>query len=311
MLTQSDRDLVAAFMGSLQHAGMSPGSRSVYKSSVVQWLRAGGRPGHVDRELMLRYIGHRRAKLSASTVNGDLKALRRWYSFLAACGHCATACIAAVPKGRPAPRRLPRTLSLDQVAHVLTQPDPTTWIGYRDTVLIRLLADTGLRTTQVSRLCLGSVLDDGTLYIQRYRQRPDLYIPLSAELQAMLSTYIISRGQVRPQKRAALFLSCYGRPLAAASIGKIVSAHIRAAVGRSIGCCMRAVTGRPWQGQYPHLLRATLAQNYLDRGLPATTVAQLLGLADVGSLAKYAGIDLKPMRIAIAKHPRNSPPAKP
>jgi site-specific recombinase XerD len=302
----ADWSVLRAFVASLRHSGISKSSADAYRSSLKQWLLAGGTVGHVDVALLHAHLASRRKRLAVNTVNADLKVLRRFYAFSAACGHCAPTEIAKIPKGRMPPARLPRTLSMHQIADVLTQPDPTTWIGFRDTVLLRVLADTGLKTSQVARLCVASVLDDSTLYVARYRQMPARYVPLSAPLHALLARYIERRHEVRPGKRSALFLTHAGQPLAERTICQTVSRHIYAAIGKAFGSCMRAVTGRPWQGHYPHELRASLAQHYLERGLDVVQVAQLMGYADPASVNRYAGINLVALRAAIARHPRHA-----
>lgn len=308
LLDESAKGVLGAFDWACRQSGLSVGTRSVYRSALASWLGYGGALGHLDVVLLGRYLRDRRARLSTATVNGDLKVLRRFYAWSAAGGHCAPGTDQQVPRGTWAPSRLPRTYTIDQIADVLTAPDPSTWLGFRDTVLLRLLCDTGLKTSQVAQLAVGDVLDDGMLHIAKVRGRPARYVPLSLDLQGLLGSYIERRREVRPGKRSALFLTHTGHALAERTICQLTSRHIRRALGRALGCCMARITGRPWQGHYPHALRATLAQHYLDRGLDVVRVAQLLGYADASSAQRHAGVDLGHLRAAISKHPRRPGP---
>jgi integrase/recombinase XerD len=303
-------DWITGFDRLLAHTGLAVGTRAVYCSAVRRWLDFGGHAGHVDRDLLLRYLGERRRARSQASVNSDLKALRRFYAFQVMCGHCAPGSELKVPSGRATPPRLVRTLSVAQLALVLTAPDPNTWIGYRDTVLLRLLADTGLRPRQAHGLTVAHVLDDNTLYIAHSQRRDARYATISTELRAMLHRYIERRQEVRPRKRVALWLTTRGKALEARTITVIVSRHCQRVLGRELAHCAFASTGRPWHGYYPHLLRATLTQAYIERGLPLTQVAQLLGYADVGSVMRYQAIDVESLRAATAKHPRIPLPAR-
>lgn len=295
---------LVGFVDGLRVARLAHGTVLVYRSGVLKWLRFGGAPGHVDGGLLVRYLADRRRSLSVATVNGDIRALRRFYRWQVQCGHCASGELRKIPKFRCPPARLPRTLDDLQIARLLTAPDPDTWVGFRDTVLLRVLCDCGLRTSHAARLTVGDVLDDGMLHVGRSWRREVQYIPLSDELQRLLRTYIGRRHEVRPGKRSALFLNRNGRPMPERGICSTVSAHIRRAVGPDHGSVLLRLTGRPWQGHYPHQLRATLIQAYLERGLDAVRVAQMLGLADVASVQRYQAINTVPLRAAVALHPR-------
>lgn len=307
-LSELDRRHLDAFVAHLRVTGLAAGTCRVYGAAVARWLGAGGLVGHLDALVLLRWLGDRRRLVSQASINGDLKALRRFYGFAAACGHCAPGTADLVPKQRAVPARLARVLTVEQVAAVLTAPDPSSWLGYRDMVLLRALCDTGLRTGELAALQVGSVLADGMLYVSAVKRRPARYVPISAELGALLDRYIERRREVRAGKRSVLWVTCHGHALQPRTICHLVNHHMRVALGRALGCDMLRITGRPWQGQYPHLLRASLAQHYLERGLDAVSVAQLLGYSDVASVMRYAGVDLTAMRAAIARHPRGSKP---
>jgi site-specific recombinase XerD len=72
----------------------------------------------------------------------------------------------------------------------------------------------------------------------------------------------------------------------------------------------RAARSRPWTGQYPHLLRASMATTLLRHGCPLTAIMQMLGHTSLDSTARYLEADITHLREAIAKHPRFSRRAK-
>jgi site-specific recombinase XerD len=292
---------VERFSRSLGVKFFSPNTRRLYVGALERWFAAGGAPGHVDLERLLQHLARRRRSCAVNTVNLDLKALRAFYRHQQAWGQLADGELAKIPRGRRPPQRLPRTLEEAAVGDVLGSLPLDTFLGLRDYCLIRLAFETGLRASELARLRLGDLLDDDTVYVHAGKGRVDRYAPITPELAGILAGYVHARAGLRPGKRAALWLAADGRPLAnGRSVWEIVSRRLGAA-GTLRG--LRA-TGRPWQGAYPHLLRAAFATALLRRGCPLPAIAQLMGHKDAATTALYLGVDLEQLRAAAELHPR-------
>lgn len=306
-LTADDVQVIACFDGFLAATGRALATRRMYTSTIALWLAAGGSPGHVDAGLLAGWLGQRRKRLAPSTINRELKALRRFYVAMRMLGMCDTDAYRQIPPNRRVPARLVRCYTDDQIGMILAQPDVTTFAGFRDHLIIRLLYETGLRSSEIVALTLGDVLPDRTIYVERGKGGHSRYVPISAEAAGLIEAYAARRAALRPGKRAALWLTIHGGALRnARSVWEIVNRHARAALGLG-GAYDRiraAQRNAPWSGHYPHRLRASFATALLARGCPITVIAQLLGHADVTTTQHYLSVDLAHLQAAIAHHPR-------
>lgn len=296
--------VLGVFRDMLGAARRSVGTQRVFVGLVRRWLDAGGVAGHLDSGRFATFLRRERDRVGASQCNNIISACRAFYRAMAAAGHCAPGEDLRLPKLRRPPRPAPRYLTADQVAALLAAPDPRTWLGCRDAAVLRLLAGTGLRTGQLVGLTLGDVLADDMLYVRGSCRDRDRYVPLSPELRAAIDDWLRRRCEAHPGKRSALFVTARGLPMGADTARRIVDHHARASLGRAMGIAQLARAGVPWAGHSPALLRASAAMAWHDRGVPATTIAQLLGQADVASAVHYVAADIAPLRAAVAHHPR-------
>jgi site-specific recombinase XerD len=258
----------------------------------------------VDELVLARWLARRRQAVAVNTVNLDLKALRSFYRLQEASGAASKGCLLAIPKGKRPPRRVVRYLTDEQIGEVLGSLPLTTFTGLRDYTMIRTLFETGLRASELVQLELGCILVDNTLFV-RGKGGKDRYVPITAQLAGVLAGYRNAHGGTRPGKRSALWVTARGKPLRnGRSIWEIVSRRLWAALGVRSGL-HRLQRGRvPWQGHYPHALRASFATALLRNGCPITAIAQMMGHADVATTALYLGVDLTQLRAAAAHHPR-------
>src|SRR5690606_12368001 len=144
-------------------------------------------------------------------------------------------------------------------------PDLSTFVGFRDHVIMATLYQCGLRAGELARLGLGDVLPDGLLYVHGKGGR-DRLVPYGGPGRALLEQYLQRRACTRPGKRSALFVTVHGRPLGGArAVWVIVNRYARRALGLAAGYGRldAAARGRPWRGHYPHQLRAAFATELL------------------------------------------------
>lgn len=313
-VTRHDADLEAAltrFERYLVAVHRAANTRRLYLTAVRRWLHAGGAPGHFDENLFWNFVGARRRALGAEALRMEVKALRAFYAAMHSLGvTVAGVAVPRVPTARATPRRMVRWLDVDQVAAVVLAPDVATWSGFRDHVILRVLAETGIRAGELVALELGDVLE-GWLFVRAGKSARDRYVPLLPDLEATLRRWIGRRGEARPGKRGALFLTRHGHGFRGTwSVWDLVARHTRAALGIACGPFkareLKHSTLRPWSGFYPHLLRASLATALLQRGMPITAIAETLGHESVETTTHYLGADVEHLRRELAKHPRHA-----
>ena len=295
--------VVKRFHRGLLACNRSPHTQRMYVRAVVRWLEFGGQPGHVDQDLLARYLAARRGSCATATVNVDIKALRAFYQAQLSWGDVAAAHVQCIPRQRRPPARLPRALDDAQVGEVLAGC-PDTFIGRRDRAMLMTLYATGIRAGELLGMHVSHVIDGDLLFIQG-KGGHQRYVPMGGMLAAALSSYLQERRTVRPTKGGALWVRGDGAPLrAAGSVWAIVSKRIWHALGLRSGSGRISRGGRPWTGHFPHELRASCATTLLARGMPLPAVAELLGHADMATTALYTAMDIDYLRGAAAHHPR-------
>jgi len=300
------QDALARFARILM-GSRSPTTIRLYVGVVRRWLAYGGAADRLDADLLQRWLGDRRRQHAApATVNVDLKALRAFYNAMALIGACPQTESNNCPSNRRVLAKLVRSFDDRQVLAMLAAPDVSTFTGYRDSVLMRTLWETGLRASELIGLGLGDVLPDA-LYVAHGKGGRTRWVPISDELYRLLQGYMELRATARPGKRAALWVSHRGHALRSRrSVWAIVSRWARVGLGGAIGYenVRRAARRRPWSGQYPHLLRASMATTLLRHGCPLTAIMQMLGHSSLDSTARYLEADITHLREAIEKLPR-------
>lgn len=296
--------LVARFGVWLQVMDRSPATVRAYLAAVDRWCQFAGGPA-LDAALLQRHLQARRDAVATGSVNMDIKGLRAWQRWLEVAAPELAGAV-QIPRQRKPPERVVRALTDGEVGMLLAAPDLATFPGLRDHFAMATLYQCGLRATELAMLELGSVLPDGMLYVRGKGGR-DRYVPYGDAWAGLLDGYLRARHTTRPGKRSALLVTRHGRGLRdGRSVWVMVDRHARRALGLGCGYTRleRSAIGRPWQGHYPHLLRASFATALHERGVNLMAVSQLLGHASVATTALYLGVSMAQLRKAAACHPR-------
>lgn len=252
-------------------------------SEFVRWLRA-----PADNVIVLNASAAQRCE---ATVNRHLAAVFGFYDFHTRAGVRLADSLVAwrrvprgsfkpflhhVTKGRPVPtrpvklrvpRRLPRTLTAEQVTVILAGCS-----RLRDRFLLALLAETGMRIGQalglrhsdfVSRRCEVTIVPrSDNANGARAKTATVTTVPVSAPLVRLYSEYMHSEyGELDSDYIFVnLWGSPLGHPLRYDAVAKMVAR-------------LRAQTGIAFT---PHLLRHTRATELIRAGVPIEVVSQML-----------------------------------
>ena len=284
-------------------------TRRIYKAAVVRWFGFYDDPLLPSKTSLNNWLRARRDAVSVATLNSELTAVRTFYQWAHIMEYTPTDLSGMLPRSQRAPKRLVRYLDEDQVTALLVQPDLSTFIGFRDHIMMRLAYETGIRASEMVRLELGDILDDRVLFIRAGKGGYDRYVPFSEEMWGLFESWYKVRRTVRPGKSLTLFVTHRGKGFSRGrAVWEIVNRYARAALGLGRGYERIQATRKrkPWQGQYPHLFRAAMATHLLKRGVDLRAIQELLGHKSLSTTALYLGVDLEMLRAAIQKHPRNN-----
>lgn len=294
--------MLDAFDRSMQRAGRSASTRRCYRAVLVRWAGFVPSLSAPSPDQLLAWVRDRRESVGRSSYNLELSALRAFYRWAGELGLADASALDALPRSVRAPRRMVRHLTPYQVGALLAAPDVSTPVGLRDHAVLRVLYETGLRASECAGLEIGSLAPDGGLLVSdRHGVR---WLPISAELTGLLRQWVVVRRTLRPGKRAALWITRTGAPMVSGrSVWAIVNRYARRAVGQACGFALLVNTARsrPWQGLYPHSLRATMAADLLASGVDLRAVQVLLGHASPETTAHYLAADVATLKREAAK----------
>lgn len=286
--------------------GLSRNTVSNYRREAERysaWLKEAGigsldevTARHVERYVLdLRRGEGDRPGLSAASANRALSAVRGLHRFAAAEGFAARDPAADVRPSQPA-RRLPETLSIDEVERLLAAADPDEGAeGLRDRALLELLYATGMRVSEAVGLSVDDVEElSGELPFLQVTGKGDKQrlVPVGSQALAALEAYLVrGRPALAKGRGPALFLNLRGGSLSRQSAWSVIKQRAaKAGIEREVS---------------PHTLRHSFATHLLEGGADVRVVQELLGHASVATTQLYTHVTAESMREAWRMaHPR-------
>jgi integrase/recombinase XerD len=291
-------DPVAEFLGALQtERGASRNTLMAYGRDLRAFhafvQKEGRKITRAGVPELTRYLASlRRRGLGGRSVARNLSAIRGLYRFLLDAGAIARDPTEHLDNPKP-PRRLPRTLSMPDVAALIESPDTTRPDGLRDRALMELLYASGLRASESLGLRIEDVnLSAGYVMATGKGNRQRL-VPVGAQALRWVRLYLKSARPVLVKRADSgmLFLNRYGRPLSRQALWGILKRTARRAG-------LRAVVS-------PHMLRHSFASHLLERGADLRSVQAMLGHADISTTQIYTHLPSRVVRDMYRRfHPR-------
>jgi integrase/recombinase XerD len=199
------------------------------------------------------------------------------------------------------PKRLPKSLDVDQVDRLLAAPDADSPLGLRDRALLEFLYGTGARISEavgadIDDLELGSAGESSALL--RGKGGRTRLVPVGGYARTALQAYLVrARPTLSENGRGtpAIFLNARGGRLSRQSAWTVLHRCAGAA-------------GLPVEGPHavsPHTLRHSYATHLLDGGADVRVVQELLGHASVTTTQVYTLVTVERLREVYAtSHPR-------
>jgi integrase/recombinase XerD len=263
-------------------------------AGLVDFLMAHHVPAwhDVDSTRIRSYLATlRRRGLAPRSVARHAVTLRRLFRFLESEG---------LVKENPMPklllagaRKLPQTLSADDIRKLLGQPDPSEPLGARDQAMLELLYATGLRVSELVQLQTQRVSFQGDYLTVKGKGSKMRAVPFGRWAREKLSTYM---SQVRPRllkgkSSSFVFINRSGKPLSRQGFWKLMRRYALVA-----GIDKRVT---------PHTLRHSFATHLLEGGADLRSVQSMLGHADISTTQIYTHVDGARLKAVHRKfHPR-------
>lgn len=162
--------------------------------------------------------------LSKATLARKVSSLRSFYNFLLEFDRVAVNPFATVRRPKVS-RSLPRYLSLDDAKDLIRSARLTKDIFYRrrNTAIITLFLNTGLRLSELANIDLSDIYDDAIRITGKGDK--ERYIHLNKACRRAIRLWLSHRGH----DQGGLFISKSGNRIQASSIGSLVKSQIKIA----------------------------------------------------------------------------------
>ncbi|TRZ96407.1 site-specific tyrosine recombinase XerD [bacterium] len=176
-------------------------------------------------------------------------------------------------------KKIPQTLSLNEVEALINQPNLRNKQGIRDRAILEVLYATGMRVSEAVNLKKDNVnLDIGFLRCIG-KGNKERVIPLGKKAILSLKRYLKESRLKLLNKRESdlLFLNRFGKKISRQSLWKIIKRYARDA--------------RIKKPTRPHILRHSFATHLLERGADLRSVQEMLGHSNIATTQLYTHIN--------------------
>jgi site-specific recombinase XerD len=259
----------------------------------------------LDAPLITAFLTHLETGRAnaVTTRNARLAAIRSLFRYAAlhAPEHAAVISrVLAIPPKR-SDRAIVCFLDAGQIDALLAAPGQASWLARRDSALLLVAVQTGLRVSELTGLTTGDVhLGPGAHVRCHGKGRKDRATPLTRQTITVLRAWLAERGGGPGDP---LFPARTGRRLSRDAVEHLVSKHAAAAAARC-----PAITGK---NVTPHTLRHSAAMALLHAGVDTSVIALWMGHEDPSSTQAYLHADMTIKEKALARvQPRGTQPGR-
>lgn len=194
-------------------------------------------------------------------------------------------------------RRVPGTLSSQEIDALLAAPAGGDAHALRDRAILELFYSSGLRVSELAGLTLQQVdLEAGFLRVFG-KGAKERVVPVGGKAAVALAAYLASARPhfVKPKTGSQLFLSERGTAISRQMLWVLVKKYAK-----------QAGITKPVK---PHLLRHSFATHLLGGGADLRAIQEMLGHANIATTQIYTAVEEKRLLDQHARfHPRNQEP---
>lgn len=271
-------------------------------SKFIRWCNQRGilRPQEVNRKILEHYREQlsRFKKKNGETIgvayqSAIISGLRGFFKWLARNNHILYNPASELELPRYVKHIPYNVLSAAEVEAIMMQVDLAWWLGLRDRAILEVLYSTGMRRFELCQLqCRDIFIDTGVVLIREGKGRKDRMIPIGERALAWVEKY---KSDLRPdlvekEDEGTLFLNYQGRPLANASLNRMVNNYVKASGIDKEGSC--------------HMFRHSMATLMLENGADIRYIQQILGHSSLDTTRIYTHVSIKKLKeIHSTTHP--------
>lgn len=234
--------------------------------------------------------------LAKTTRARRLSAIKQLYRFAFEEGWVQTNPAMRVP-GPGKDKRLPQTLTENEVDRLLAAARFPNKDRLRNTCLIELLYATGLRVSELVSLPVAAARGDPEMLLVRGKGGKERLVPLSIPAKRALADYLIDRdAQEDGAAKAGIKKSTFLFP------SRSKAGHMTRQAMYLLIKDLAASGGVPVDKVTPHTLRHAFATHLLANGADLRAIQVMLGHADVGTTEIYTHVLKSRLADLVTRH---------
>lgn len=245
---------IESFKNYCRSKNLSPNSIAYYHHCLLCYTRfldstyPGITPAEITPQVAREFLIWETKRNSAANAAHCHTALRVFFGFLAKDGFLESSPMDGVEKPRKR-KLIIETFTLDQV-QALLGTCKRDFIGVRDSAMMLVMMDCGLRVSELLGLAIHDVSWAEQTLLVLGKGDKERVVPFGNVTRHTLSEYLRRRGELDSR---ALFVSVYGEPIDRYRVLKIIHARGEKAGITGVRCS-------------PHTFRHTFAVQYLRNG---------------------------------------------
>ena len=290
------KEFIESFLDYLSvERGLSRNTIASYREDLKSFsVFAGQRPaGSISKNDITDFMFHLKEKgISPNSICRSLSCLRMFFRFLVR---------ERVIKNDPTSliespklwKKVPDTLSTNEVEALLGQPNPREAAGSRDRAILETMYATGMRVSEAAGLGLDNANLDVGFVRCIGKGNKERIIPLGRKAVESIRRYLDAGRPKLLKKKGSefLFVSRLGTRLSRQSLWKMIKHY--------------AVLAKIKKPIKPHILRHSFATHLLEHGADLRSVQEMLGHANIATTQIYTHVNKERLKsVHKAFHPR-------
>lgn len=244
----------------------------------------------ISADEVLEYVSQRYfSGITGKTLQRHLSSLRSFYQYCSDHGLVQANPTTTVKSPR-ANKKLPQTLTIEQVAQLVDTPTED-FFEIRDIAMVELAYSSGLRLSELVSVRLDEIdLKQGLIHVQG-KGNKQRNLPVGRRACAAIKKWLSLRTTRWQQSDESLFVGRHGKKLSRRSVQQRFA---RLATGRGLSLHLT-----------PHMLRHSFASHLLESSGDLRAVQELLGHANIGTTQIYTHLDFQHLTSVYDRaHPR-------
>ena len=279
--------------------GLSDNSIKNYSFDIkklIKWLKNSSiidSPLEIKREIIQEFIYHIAKEIHPRSQSRIISGLKGFFNYLVFEEYRATNPVDHIESPKIG-RKLPDTLSVKEIDHLIAAIDLSNFQGERNRAIIEILYGCGLRVSELINLKVSDLFFEEGFIKVTGKGNKQRFIPIGPTTVKYITIYISeirTFQNIKPSAKDTLFLNIRGNNLTRAMIFHIVKElSSKAGIHKNIS---------------PHTFRHSFATHLLENGADLRAIQQMLGHESITTTEIYTHIDKSHLTQIINNfHPR-------